>query len=84
MINPRYLPDQYSATRLADGRLAIALAPDKYTELGGKGSTGVESFVRTAVAKEGACPEGFSAAEPMLVRGYISIVVRCTSAKAQP
>jgi hypothetical protein len=83
MVNPSYLPDQYSTTRLADGRVALALAPDKYAELGGKDSPGLESFVRTAVAKEGACPEGYSATDPMPVRGYVSIVVRCNSTKAR-
>jgi hypothetical protein len=84
MVNPAYLPDQYSSTRLTDGRVALALAPDKYAELGGKGSPGLESFVRNALAKEGACPEGYSAADPMPVRGYVSIVVSCKSTKARP
>ena len=77
MINPHYLPESYSAARLADGRISLTLAPEKYEQLGGKGSSGLNSFVTAAVAKEGACPNGFIAAEPMPVRGYVHIVVTC-------
>lgn len=77
MVNPAYLPDRYSAARLADGRLHIAIAPEKYRELGGAGSQGLNSFIAGVVTKEGACPDGFSTEEPMPVRGYYSIVVAC-------
>jgi hypothetical protein len=77
MVSPRYLPDSYSVSRLADGRLSIALAPEKYEQLGGKGSSEVNSFIAAAVAKEGACPDGFTTVEPMPVRGYVHIVVTC-------
>lgn len=77
MINPRYFPESYSASRLTDGRLSLALAPEKYEQLGGKGSSGLKSFIAKAVSKEGACPDGFTTAEPMPARGYVHIVVTC-------
>lgn len=83
MINPRYLPNQYSMTRLTDGRLSIALASAKYSELRGKGSADFEAFVGRSVAKEGACPNGFLAEDPVPVGGYVSIVIRCSSAQTQ-
>lgn len=84
MVNPRYLPEQHSTTRLADGRFSIAVAPEKYSELGGKGSAQLESFIRASLAKEGLCSSGFITDDPVPVRGYVSIVGRCRPTKGQP
>ena len=77
MINPRYFSDQHSTTQLTDGRLEIALAPEKSAQLGGKGSAQLDSFIRTTVTKERVCPNGFTTAEPVPVRGCVSIIVKC-------
>jgi hypothetical protein len=77
MVNPMYLSEKYSSTRLTDGRLSIALAPEKYNELGGKHSPALDSFIEAVVAEKKACVDGFTAAEPMPVRGYVSIVITC-------
>lgn len=77
MINPMYLPEKYSTTHLTDGRLSIRIAPEKYEQLSGKPTSELNSFVASVVAKEGVCPEGFTAAEPMRVRGYVHILVTC-------
>ena len=77
MINPRYLPDGYSAARLADGRLSLNLAYEKYEQLGGKGSSGLNSFIASAVAKQRMCVNDFTVDEPMPARGYVHILVTC-------
>jgi hypothetical protein len=77
MINPLYLPDQYSVTTLADGRFEVAISPDKYKEFGGTGNISFDTFVRSAVAKKGLCANGFKTSEPQFVRGYVSIVGEC-------
>jgi hypothetical protein len=79
MVNPGYLPENYSATRLNDGRLSISVAPGKYTQLGGQGSDQLKAFVLSVVAKEGVCSNGFTTTDPIPVRGYVSIVVSCIS-----
>jgi hypothetical protein len=84
MVNPSYLPERYSTTRLTDGRFQIAVASAKYAELGGKGSAQLDAFVRSTVAKEAVCPGSFTTAEPVFAQGYVSIVVRCNSGKGQP
>jgi hypothetical protein len=77
MVNPVYLPEKYSTAHLTDGRLSISIAPEKYEQLGGKQTSELSSFVASVVARERVCPEGFTAAEPMPVRGYVHILVRC-------
>lgn len=80
MINPIYLPGQYSTARLEDGRFEIRMAYSKLEELGGRGSAQLDSFVRSAVIKEGLCPDGFSVSDPRAIQGYVSIVGYCRAA----
>lgn len=77
MINPTYLPEQYSIKKLADGRIEIALDPDKYKDLGGKGSPQLEAFLHMAVEEKRACSHGVTLSEPQPVWGYVSIIGQC-------
>ena len=76
MVNPAYLPDQYSTARLADGRLRIAISPEKHSQLVASGGKELDAFVATVVSKEKMCPNGFTTTEGT-ARGYVSIVVTC-------
>lgn len=83
MINPRYLPDQYSFTVMADRTrydFALSIYSGKFEELGGPESPKLDALINTEVRKAGICPKGYVVADHGYIQGgYRSIVGKCKS-----
>jgi hypothetical protein len=79
IMNPRYLPGQYSFSRLKapDQDFVLRIDYEKLQQIGGPNGAELHSLVTSEVQKAGICSNGYRIVQDGAASGYVYFVGKC-------